>query len=98
MDNKLILLTSALIAVALVVFYFLYRANKKEKAKPRRTREQEIEFDAELRYEYHLALHSGDTEKAFTIGRNYYQSLLGGRLTHDIDQAISNDLSTIKKV
>ncbi len=102
MDIKLLFLIAVLIIVAALVLYFFYKTylNKQdEKSEQRRTREQEIiEFDAELRHEYHLALHSGEKEKAFTIGRKYYKSVLNGRFTDDIEQAISNDLSKFKKV
>jgi hypothetical protein len=102
MDTKLILLIITLIVVAGIVFYFLYRANKRrreEMVEPIKTFEQkEIEFDAELRHEYSSALQSGDKEKALALGKKYYQSLRGGEPTSEDEQAIFNDLSTMKKV
>jgi hypothetical protein len=91
-----------LVVLAGMVFYFLYRANQRrseEMAEPIKTFEQkEIEFDAELRHEYSSALQSGDKEKALALGKKYYQSLRGGESTSEDEQAIFNDLSTMKKV
>lgn len=101
MDTKLILLIIAVILVAGIVFYFLYRANRRREGivEPIKTFEQkEIEFDAELRHEYSSALQSGDKEKALALGKKYYQSLRGGEPTSEDEQAIFNDLSTMKKV
>jgi len=101
MDIKLLFLIAVLIIVAAAVLYFFYKTylnRQDKKPEPGRTRKQEIiEFDAELRREYHLALNSGEREKAFTIGKKYYTSVLDGRFSDDIDQAISNDLSKFKK-
>ncbi len=101
MDTKLIMLMIALIVIAGIVFYFLYRAYQKklkEMAEPLKTFEQkEIEFDAELRHEYSSALQSGDKEKALVLGRKYYQSLRRGEPSEDDEKAISKDLSVMKK-
>ncbi len=47
-----------------------------------------------------IVLHSksGDKEEALAVGRKYYQNLRNGEPTESDEQAISRDLSLIKKV
>ncbi|MFN2438350.1 MAG: hypothetical protein ABR503_04055 [Chitinophagaceae bacterium] len=102
MDIKLLFLITVLIIVAAAVVYFFYNTYLKKQDEKSESRQvsgqQETEFDAELRYEYSSALRSGDKEKALALGKKYYQNLLGERYTDDIEQIISDELSTIKKV
>ncbi len=102
MDTKEILLIGALIILSVILFYMLLRANQRQRNNEQQTlktfEQKEIEFDAELRHEYSSALQSGDKEKALALGKKYYQSLRGGDATKDDEQAIANDLSTMKKV
>jgi len=102
MGTNLILLFIALIIVAGIVFYFLYKAEQKKRNEVVETiktfEKKEIEFGAELRHQYSTALQSGDREKALALGKKYYQSLRDGEPTKDDEQAIANDLSTMKKV
>jgi hypothetical protein len=45
---------------------------------------------------YQQALNSGDRAAALRAGRAYYAKLRGGRLTIYDEQALTNDLSTMK--
>ncbi len=46
--------------------------------------------------DYVEALSGGDKKRALDAGRLYYKHLRGGRLTIYDEQAITNDLSTMK--
>ncbi len=98
MDIKLLLLIVVLITVAAGVFYYFKRTFLNKPEPRQRSGQEEIVFDAELRHEYSLALQSGDKEEALAVGRKYYQNLRNGEPTESDEQAISRDLSLIKKV
>lgn len=51
---------------------------------------------AAIKIEYDQAIKSGDRELALKLGRDYYATLRGGKLSIYDEQAIANDLSTIK--
>jgi hypothetical protein len=72
------------IAVALI-FYTIYTDNKRKAAKTKA-----------LRDAYDEALLSGDKAKALQTGRAYHSFLRKGKLTIYDEQAITNDLSTMK--
>ncbi len=67
-----------------LIWYVVYSEMKHHKLKAR------------LKDEYAKALRSGDKQKALEAGRKYYAKLRGGRLTIYDEQAITNDLSTMK--
>ncbi len=98
MDIKLLLLIVVLITVAAGVFYYFKRTFLNKPEPRQRSGQEEIVFYAELRHEYSLALQSGDKEEALAVGRKYYQNLRNGEITESDEQAISRDLSLIKKV
>jgi flagellar basal body-associated protein FliL len=98
MDIKLLLLIVVLITVAAGVFYYFKRTFLNKPEPRQRSGQEEIVFYAELRHEYSLALQSGDKEEALAVGRKYYQNLRNGEPTESDEQAISRDLSLIKKV
>lgn len=84
-ENKEIFFGGLLVAFAIFCF-LVYRAiknNDKEKA-------QSIYED------YKKALANGNKPLALELGRKYYGTLRGGDLTIYDEQAIANDLSTIK--
>lgn len=49
-----------------------------------------------LKEEYDEALRGTDKKNALEAGRKYYRSLRGGNLTIYDEQAITNDLNTMK--
>jgi hypothetical protein len=81
-SNQIIVIFSTLIAITLFVTYLLYKRGNK-------TLER-------LWNEYKQALQSGDKKRALDAGRRYYSRLRNGRLTIYDEQAIANDLSTMK--
>ncbi len=97
MDIKLLLLVVVLIAIAAGVMYYFNSTYLKKTRIEEKDGQQEIAFDAELRHEYSVALLSGDKERALALGRKYYQNLRNGEPTESDEQAISRDLSLIKK-
>ena len=49
-----------------------------------------------IKIDYDIAIRSGDKELALKLGREYYSTLRGGKLSIYDEQAIANDLSTMK--
>lgn len=80
--NPILVFFGTLIAIVLIIaVYFNVRKNKALQR---------------LWNEYQIALRGSDRRKALDAGRKYYSRLRGGSLTTYDEQAIANDLSTMK--
>lgn len=71
------------VALLTVIIYEVYRKGKNA-------------LIAEKWKAYRNAIESGNKQAALNAGRAYYAELRGGELTMYDEQAIANDLSTIK--
>ncbi|GAA4748935.1 hypothetical protein GCM10023229_31970 [Flavisolibacter ginsenosidimutans] len=58
--------------------------------------DHEAEFLAKLEQQYKEALRSSDKHRALELGRNYYRYKRNGELTVYDEQALANDLATMK--
>ncbi|MDB5203276.1 MAG: hypothetical protein JWQ27_2685 [Ferruginibacter sp.] len=87
MDQKmrLYLFVGGCVSLALLVGYIYRYVSIKEK-----------KAEAQLKQEYQAAIAAGDRTRALELGRKYYSKLRGGVLSIYDEQAIANDLSTIK--
>lgn len=81
-----------LLLVIISVIVIISRSAKK-KAIRRLDAEQQLEF---LKKAYDIALKKGDKANALKAGREYYSALRNGLLTVYDEQAIANDLATMK--
>ena len=84
-EVRLYIFVGVLVAIAVAVLYFYLKSMAKSKA--------EI---AEIKNQYAKAIRDGNKALALELGRNYYSKLRGGNLSIYDEQAITNDLSTIK--
>jgi hypothetical protein len=81
----------ATIIIVLIIIAITYGSKNKEEKK-----EREAAFLQRLKHDYEQAILSGDKLKALETGRNYYRYKRNGGLTLYDEQAIANDLSTMK--
>ena len=84
-EVRLYIFVGVLVAIAVAVLYFYLKSVNKSKA--------EI---AKIKNQYDKAIRDGNKALALELGRNYYSKLRGGNLSIYDEQAITNDLSTIK--
>lgn len=74
--------------IAAIIFFTMYHNKEKRKAKAE---------SASLLQEYKAALAGTDKQKALAAGRKYYgHARRNGRLTTYDEQALANDLNTMK--
>ncbi len=84
---------AAIIAIA----YLVYRRNQKETAQKNEATRLKAEREAKIEADYKEALRGDDRAKALELGRAYYGSKReNGALTIYDEQALTNDLSTMK--
>lgn len=81
--QQLIFITVCLALLILAVWWYIFDA--------RRNRRKA----AELWQAYHQAIQDGNKRLALQLGRNYYSTLRGGKLSVFDELSIANDLSTI---
>ena len=84
-EVRLYIFVGVLVAIAIAVLYFYLKSMNKSKA--------EI---AGIKNQYDKAIRDGNKALALELGRSYYSKLRGGNLSIYDEQAITNDLSTIK--
>lgn len=70
--------------IVVIVIVSVFNGNKRKKQ------------EAHLLADYQDALQSGDRNRALQAGRSYYGFLRKGKLTIYDEQAITNDLSTMR--
>ena len=78
--NEFLIIAVAIFIVAVIFFY--QKGNKS--------------FKREKKQRYMEAIRSGNRTRALEAGRDYYAYMNGGKLTPYDEQAIQNDLSTMK--
>ena len=79
------------VVILIVIAILLYQMFAKPKKK-----EHEAEFLAKLEQQYKEALRANDKGRALELGRNYYRYKRNGELTIYDEQALANDLATMK--
>jgi hypothetical protein len=87
----------ALWVTIFAIAYLVYRRSQKEKVEKNEALRLRQERDEKLESEYKAALRGSDRAKALELGRIYYGNKReGGALTIYDEQALTNDLSTMK--
>ena len=82
---RLYLFIGVLIAIAVAVLYYYLKSAAKDRV-----------ITAEIKSRYDKAIKDGNKALALELGRQYYSKLRGGHLSIYDEQAITNDLATIK--
>ncbi|MDR6570061.1 hypothetical protein PV783_20120 [Chitinophaga sp. CC14] len=86
-----------LIVFVIVIVYLAFRHdNIKKKKEDTRKAEYEAALSAKHAV-YQQALRTDDRQLALKLGREYYSFLRGGSLSVYDEQALTNDLSTMKQ-
>lgn len=85
-----------LLVVLSGALYFMIRKHQKEKAEHDELIRKNQEFANDLERAYRTALRGTDRIKALELGRQYYSNKRGGALTIYDEQALTNDLSTMR--
>ncbi|SHL99942.1 hypothetical protein SAMN05444266_10623 [Chitinophaga jiangningensis] len=83
-----------LIAIALVVYWIIRESKRKKEW--RKKKEVYDAYLAKLEEAYKNSLKGTDKSLALDLGRKYYKMIRNGELTIYDEQAIANDLSTMK--
>ncbi len=87
------------IVVAAIIGFLIYNSNQtkhREISLLDERRQQAEQYRQQLYDTYQAAIQSGDKAEALKAGRAYHSYLRNGELTLYDEQAIANDLSTMK--